>query len=148
MGISLIVLAAIPLLVPFSYTAYNTQIGPIIHYYSRPVVQQWFEARFSPLVAILLSGLALLVMQRTSHITLHLLARVLLSASVGFLGFGIFRVTLGMVYAERLVWTTFWEEATEMMFIAAVMYILWIFRHTLLSEVDRDRSLIALLGLR
>lgn len=142
-GISMLIPAAIPLLAPFSYTAYNTQIGPIIHYYSRPIVHQWFEARFNPILAILLSGLALLVMQRTSHITLHPLARVLLCAGVGFLGFGMFRVTLGMMYAERLVWATFWEELTELMFVAAVMYILWIFRRTLLPGVNVIRNLMS-----
>jgi rhodanese-related sulfurtransferase len=143
MGISLIILAAIPLLVPFSYTAYNTQIGPIFHYYSRPIVHQWFEARFNPILAILLSSLSLLVMQRTSNMTLHPLVQALFCAGLGFLGFGMFRVTLGMVYAERLVWAIFWEELTELMFVVAVMYILWIFRVTLLPEVHQIRDLIS-----
>lgn len=148
MGISLIILAAIPLLAPFSYTAYNTQIGPIIHYYSRPFVHQWFEARFSPVLAILLSSLAILIIRYTSHRTLHPLARVLICAGMGFLGFGMFRVTLGMIYAERLVWSTFWEEATELMFVVAVMYILWSFRHSLLPGVDQIRDLISPSGSR
>ena len=148
MGISLIILSAIPLLAPFSYTAYNTQIGPIVHYYTRPIIHQWFEARFSPILAILLSGFALLVMQRTAHITLHPLAKALLCAGVGFLGFGLFRVTLGMIYAERLVWAIFWEEATELMFVSAVIYILWIFRHTLLPGVGQVRDLISPLDFR
>jgi hypothetical protein len=46
-----------------------------------------------------------------------------------------FRVTLGLVYADRLVWAIFWEELTELMFVAAVMFILWIFRRTLLPGV-------------
>lgn len=142
MGVSLIILAAIPLLAPFSYSAYNTQIGPIMHYYSRPIVHQWFEARFSPTLAIVLSGLALLIMQRTSHITLHPLAKALLCAAAGFLGFGMFRVILGMVYAEKLVWAIFWEELTELMFVSAVMYILWIFRRTLLPGLELLRELI------
>jgi hypothetical protein len=135
MGISLIILAAIPLLAPFNNTAYNAQIGPVIHYYSRPIVHQWVEARFSPSLGILLSGLALLIMQRTSHSTLHPLAKAFLCAGAGFLGFGMFRVTLGLVYADRLVWAIFWEELTELMFVAAVMFILWIFRRTLLPGV-------------
>jgi rhodanese-related sulfurtransferase len=148
MGISMIILAVVPLLAPFSYTAYNTQIGPIFHYYTRPIIHQWFEARFSPILSILLSGLALLVMQRASHITLPPLAQTLFCGGAGFLGFGMFRVTLGMVYAERLVWATFWEEATELMFVAVVMYILWIFRHTLLPGVDQVRDLISPLDSR
>jgi rhodanese-related sulfurtransferase len=142
MGVSLIFLAAIPLLAPFSYIAYNTQIGPIIHYYSRPIVHQWVEARFSPALAILLSGLALLIMQRIPHITLHPLARSFLCAAAGFLGFGMFRLMLGMVYTETLVWAIFWEELTELMFVATVMYLLWIFRRTVLPGVELLRDLI------
>jgi hypothetical protein len=141
MGIALIILAAIPLLAPFSTTAYNTEVGPLIHYYTRPIVHQWFEARFSPILAMLLSGLALLVMGRTSHITVHPLARALLCAGLGFLGFGVFRVTLGMVYAESLVWAVVWEEVTELMFVALVIFILWVFRRTLLPGEDLTRIL-------
>ena len=107
--ILLILLGIIPLLSPFSYTAYNTQIGAFNHYFVRPIVHQAFEARYSPAVAILLSGLSLLVMQLTPRITLHALARVLFCAGAGFFGFALFRVTIGMVYAERLIWATFWE---------------------------------------
>jgi rhodanese-related sulfurtransferase len=134
--VALIVLAIIPLLSPFSYTAYNTQIGPVNHYYVRPMVHQWFEARYSPFAAIILIGLALLVMQLTPRTTLHPLARVLFCAGAGFFGFGLFRVTLGLVYAEALVWATFWEELTELMFVVAVIYILWIFRRTLLPDFN------------
>jgi len=133
-GLALIALSFIPLLSPFSYTAYNTQIGTINHYYVRPLVHQWFEARYSPSVAILLIGLALLVMQRTAHVTLHPLARALFCLGAGFFGFGMFRVTLGMVYAEALMWATFWEELTELLFVAAVIYILWVFRSVLLPK--------------
>lgn len=132
-GISLIILSFIPLLSPYNFAAYNTQVGPVTHYYVRPFVHQWFEVRYSPVVAIFLIGAALLVMQLTSHLTLHPLARVFFCGGLGFLGFSLFRMTLGMVYAEALVWATFWEELTELMFISAVIYILWVFRHTLLT---------------
>ena len=39
-GIALIALGFIPLLSLFSYTAYNTQIGMVNHYYVRPVVHR------------------------------------------------------------------------------------------------------------
>ena len=139
--ILLILLGIIPLLSPFSYTAYNTQIGAFNHYYVRPLVHQAFEARYSPAVAILLIGLVLLVMQLTPRITLHPLARVLFCAGAGFFGFALFRVILGMVYAETLVWATFWEELTELMFVGAVIYILWVFRSTLLPDFTPPEAL-------
>lgn len=132
LSVALILMAVIPLLSPFSYTAYNTQIGMVTHYYVRPLVHQWFEARYSPVAAIVLVILALLVLQLTPGTTLHPLARVFLCAGLGFFGFAMFRVTLGMVYAEALVWGTFWEELTELMFVAVVIYMLWVFQHSLL----------------
>jgi len=141
-GIALILLAFIPMLSPFDYTAYNTQIGTVDHYYVRPVVHQWFEARYSPFVAIVLVGLALLVIKSTPGVTIHPLARVLFCGGAGFFGFALFRVMLGMIYAEALVWAIFWEELTELMFVGAVVYILWIFRHSLLPDMDRIRDLI------
>lgn len=135
LGVALVILALIPLLSPFSTTAYNTNIFMIIHYYTRPFVHQWFEATYSPITAIILVCLALLVMQLTPRVTLHPLARYLLCLGVGFLGFGFFRVGLGMLYAETLVWATFWEELTELMFVGAVIYVLWVFRPTLLPDL-------------
>jgi len=132
----MIVLAIIPLLSPFSYTAYNTQIGPVNHYYVRPIVHQWFEARYSPAVAIGFFSLALLVMLFTPQVTIHPLARVLLCGGIGFFGFSLFRVTLGLIYAEALVWATFWEELTELMFVVAVIFILWVFRRTLVPGIN------------
>jgi rhodanese-related sulfurtransferase len=135
-GISMIILAIIPLLSPFSNMAYNTKIGTIYHYYVRPLVHQWFEARYSPGIGIVLISLALLVMQLTSRATIHPLARLLFCGGLGFIGFALFRVTLGMVYAETLIWATFWEELTELMFVGAVIYILWVFRRTLLPNIS------------
>jgi len=67
-------------------------------------------------------------------VTLHPLARLFLCAGLGFLEFAMFRVMLGMIYAEALVWATFWEELTELMFVAAVIYLLWVFQRTLLPK--------------
>jgi len=140
-GITLIVLAMIPLLSPFNLTSNNTQIFGFNHYYVRPLVHQWFEARYSPSVAILLTLSALLVMQYTPRTAIHPLARLFLCGGVGFLGFSIFRVMLGMVFAEALVWAIFWEELTELMFIGAVIFILWIFRSSLLPEFNSAEAL-------
>ncbi len=136
-SVSLIVLAFIPLLSAFSYTAYNTHIGTVNHYFVRPIVHQWFEARYSPSVAIVLIGLALLVMQLTPRTTLHPLARMFFCAGAGFLAFALFRVVLGMIFAESLVWASFWEELTELLFVSSVIYFLRTFRLTLLPDALR-----------
>ncbi|OGO29265.1 MAG: hypothetical protein A2Z16_17030 [Chloroflexi bacterium RBG_16_54_18] len=132
--VTMIILAFIPLLSAFDLTAYNTLVFEFNHYYLRPLVHQWFEARYSPAMAIVLFSLALLVMQLTPHLTLHIVARLLSCAGAGFLFFSLFRVSLGMIYADSLVWATFWEELTELVFAAAVICILWIFRGSLLPD--------------
>jgi hypothetical protein len=43
-----------------------------------------------------------------------------------------FRVILGLLFASNLVWFYFWEELTELMFIVAVIYLVWNFRKTLM----------------
>jgi phosphatidylglycerol:prolipoprotein diacylglycerol transferase len=60
---------------------------------------------------------------------------------LGFFGFAMFRVTLGMVYAEALVWGTFWEELTELMFVVVVIYMLWVFRNSLLPGFELPDAL-------
>jgi hypothetical protein len=112
----------------------------ISHYYVRPLVHQWFEGRFSPLVAIVLVSLASIVMQRIQQTTIHPLAQAFFNLGLGFFGFAMFRVTLGMVYAEALVWGTFWEEITELMFVIAVIFILWVFRYSLLPGFDLTKG--------
>ena len=71
-------------------------------------------------------------MQYTSHTTIHPFAKVLLCAAGGFLSFGFFRQVVGMVCAENLMWSVFWEEITELMFVLAVMVVLWIFRRSMI----------------
>ena len=66
--------------------------------------------------AIFLVSLALLVMLLTPRTAIHPLARGLLCLGAGFFLFGWFRVALGMIYAEALVWAVVWEELTELMF--------------------------------
>jgi hypothetical protein len=35
------------------------------------------------------------------------------------------------MFASHLALSTFWEEATELIFILAIFYLLWVFRRTL-----------------
>jgi hypothetical protein len=141
MGVLLVILAFIPLLSPHSLTAYSTRIFNFAHYYTRPIVQQWYEAHFSPVAAIGLASLALLVMLLTPRSGIHPLARGLICLAAGFFGFGFFRVTLGMIYAEALVWATFWEELTELIFVCALVFVLWVFRQTLLPGFSLKKLL-------
>ncbi len=56
------------------------------------------------------------------------------SAGTGFLGFGFFRLIFFGVYRDNLVWPNFWEELTELMYVAGVGFVLFIIRHSLLAK--------------
>lgn len=58
-------------------------------------------------------------------------AKLAFAAATGPLGFGFFRLMLGSCYSGNLVWFAFWEETTELLFIVAVAFVLWTFRHGL-----------------
>jgi len=125
-------LALIPLSAPLSFQAFNTRIGSIIHFYIRTVIQQLFETRYSPLAAITLFGLAWIVLVSSPRTPLHPLSRLSACGAVGFIGFSYFRTGLGLIYEKNLALATFWEEVTELVFILAVLYVLRVFRRTLL----------------
>ena len=125
-------LALIPLGAPLSLYAANVHVGPLVHFYIRTAIQQLFEVRYAPLAAILLFGLAWTVLLFARQSALHPLVRLLTSGAAGFLGFSYFRTGLGLIYENNLALATFWEEATELIFILAALYILWVFRRGLL----------------
>jgi hypothetical protein len=128
----LLVLTFIPWLTRLSEIAYNTKILTFTQFYQRALPIQAYEARFIPVASFLLFGAAWLTLFLTPKTPLHPQVRVLACAGVGLWGFGMFRVVLGLLFAPNLVWFYFWEELTELMFILAVMYLLWSFRRTLL----------------
>ena len=125
-------LALIPLGAPLSLYAANVHVGPLVHFYIRTAIQQLFEVRYAPLAAILLFGSAWIVLLFARQSALHPLVRLLASGAAGFLGFSYFRTGLGLIYENNLALATFWEEATELVFILAALYILWVFRRGLL----------------
>jgi hypothetical protein len=61
-------------------------------------------------------------------------AKVLLACGTGFLAFGFFRLFLFAPYLDNLVWFVFWEEATEMIYVAGVAVALWVFPRLLRQE--------------
>ena len=60
---------------------------------------------------------------------------IFFAAGAGPLGFGMLRSTLTALYGANLVWFAFWEEATELMFIVGVCFILWVFRQSLFRVI-------------
>ena len=61
-------------------------------------------------------------------------AKVLFAAATGPLGFGFMRLFLVAAYRENAVWANAWEEITELIFTAAVAFILFVFRQSLFAK--------------
>ena len=128
-----IILCFIPLsAVPYR-VSYNTRIFEVFYNYSRPMVHQLFEIRYCPILAIVLlaTSIVILVLNRKDPVPL---SKLFFAAGMGPLGFSLLRLLLFAPYRDNLAWFDFWEESTELMFIAGVGITLWIFRHGLFAK--------------
>ncbi len=126
-------LTFIPLLSPLQPDAYAVSIFGFPYSYTRLDVYEIYERRVLPLLALAVFILAWLPMMKKGEPPIPFLTKVLACAGLGALGFSFFRVTLNAIFADNLVWFEFWEEATELMFTAAIGFALWQFRRSLLK---------------
>lgn len=126
-------LAFIPLLSPLQPDAYAVSIFGFPYSYTRLDVYEFYERRVLPLLALAAFILAWLPLLKKGEPPIPFLTRALACAGLGALGFSFFRVMLNAIFADNLVWFEFWEEATELMFTAAVGFVLWQFRRSLLK---------------
>ena len=125
-----LILAGLPLMVEPSVVSYHTIIWRFPYNYSHALVHQLFELRICPLFAAPLfaaSWLALLKRWRSLA-----WSKVLFSMGMGFLLFGYLRLLLLAPFRDDLVWFDFWEEATELLGVAAVAILIRIFKKGLL----------------
>ncbi len=124
------IVALMPLSARLHMVSYNTSVFGVSYNYSHPAVQQIFETRYSPLLAIVLLSMSFLALLVKSE-NRAALAKVFLAAGLGLLAFGLFRLIVLTMYRDAMVWFVFWEEMTELLFIIAVGLILWNFRRGL-----------------
>ncbi len=128
-----IVVAAMPLCADLKTAAYDTHIlGTTVHY-SDTLADQLFEIRYCPYMAVLLLTASWLVLlfKRQEPVPL---AKLLFAAGMGPVGFGFMRLFLSAAYREDPVWFNAWEEITELLFVAAVAFILLVFRQSLFAK--------------
>ena len=135
-------LSFLPLGVPLAPTSYATEIFGFAYSYTRFDLYQWYETRVLPLTALACFALAFLPLLRKGGDPIPTFTTILFSAGLGALGFSLFRVTLASMFRENLVWFEFWEEATELMFVAAVGFVMWQFRKTLLEQTPLLKSIL------
>ncbi len=128
--IALVALAVMPLNVTLQDAPYTTRIFGVLHIYAHPVATQLYELRFNPVIAIVLLTMALILLQMGKDNGLTR-SKIFFAAGIGFWGFAFLRLALFAFYRDNLVWFAFWEEATELILVACVGAILWIFRAAL-----------------
>ena len=121
-----VILALMPLgTVPRS-VAYNTEIFGAPYTYVHLAPHQLFESRYCPLAAVLLFAASFLVLLLKKNDPVHT-SKVLFASGMGPFAFGMMRLFLFGVYTENLLWFIVWEELTELLYVAGVAVILWLF---------------------
>ncbi len=128
-----LIIAVIPLTAGIKSVAYNAVVMGTTEQYALMASSQGFENSYCPAMAIVFITASWLVMLFKKDAPVPL-AKVLFAAALGPLGFGFMRLFLSGAFADNLLWYVVWEEVTELLFVAAVGYVLWIFRHTLLAK--------------
>lgn len=137
----LIPACAILSLIPFSSAvkavSYNTRIWGTFYSFSHSVLYQIYEIRYCPIIAIVffLFSFTVLLYKKIHAIEW---AKILFSAGLGALGFGLFRLILFSLHSDNQIWFDFWEEMTELIFITGVCFTLWAFRKALFAY-SRDK---------
>jgi rhodanese-related sulfurtransferase len=130
-----IVLAFMPLLAQPVISSYNTKILGTFYNYSHPAIYQIYEIRYLPVAAIaaLTASLLVLLLKKTDPVSW---SKMLFAVGMGALGFSLMRLFILAPYGDNQVWFVFWEEITELMFIAGAGIVLWIFRPGLFPKKE------------
>ena len=132
----------IPALVVVSLMMPCAELKPVAHRinilnsaqdFPAPLWAQVFEGRYCAWVsvALLLISWGLLSFKRKEPVAA---AKVFFAAAMGPLGFGLMRLFLRTAYREDLAWANIWEELTELIFVAGVGLVLWLFRGALFKD--------------
>lgn len=127
------VVALAPLVAELVPVSYNTRIFGDFYNYSHPVVYQVYEVRYLPLAAMVLLAISLAILAWKQRNAV-LWSKVFFAAGAGAIGFSFFRLVFFHAYRDNLVWFGAWEEITELLFVAAVALVLWVFRGSLLDK--------------
>jgi len=124
---ALLIVALMPFCASPIPVSYNVTILGSFYNYTHAGVHQLFESRYCPVIALVLLGASLwaLACKKDNPVVV---SKVLFAAGMGPLAFSLFRTALLTAYRDNMVWFVFWEEATELLFVAVAGGILWIFR--------------------
>jgi hypothetical protein len=130
---ALMIVTLAPLCVELLPVSYNTAISGTFYNYSHPVVEQAFEVRYLPALAVLLLLVSVVVLRFRKRDAV-LWSKVFFAAGMGAAGFSFFRMVLFHAFRDDLVWLDTWEELTELLYVLGVAAILWVFHETLFAD--------------
>jgi rhodanese-related sulfurtransferase len=125
-----ILVARMPLCVPLQVVSYQANVLGWVTNYSHTISDQMFELWYCSVlpIALLTASWLVLLCRRQDPVTP---AKILFAAATGPLGFGLVRLLVFAAYRNELMWANLWEETTELLYVASVAVVLWIFRATL-----------------
>lgn len=121
-------LTFIPLAAKINGISYDAYVFDTRYNYTWLKVDQLFEIRYCPLLAMALFLSAFLVMIFSKAKIIPTMTKILFSAGVGALGFGLFRLFLNSTFIQNLAWADSWEEITEFTLMVFIAYMLYLFR--------------------
>jgi len=130
-----LVLSLIPLTVHTRMVSYNTSILGGVYSYSHPMLLQIQEMRYLPLVAAAFFAESFVAL--VSKKDPVPLSKMLFAVGMGAFGFSMLRTVFFVAWQDNLVWASFWEEATELLFALGVVYTLWVFRRGLYADLPQ-----------
>ena len=136
--IALIAIAVMPLNAEPLAIAYTTRVLNVPVIYTHPVILQMYEIRIIPALAILFFALSFAILRFGAP--RHLIfSKIFFAAGMGHLVFGFLRLMLVAFYRDNHVWFEFWEETTELILVAGIAIVLWVFRAGLEIKIPGPR---------
>lgn len=128
-----IIITFLPLTIEPGYGGISGWIFESPYFYSELYIFQLFEARYLPLVALFFFAISWFTLRIDKAEPIPGMAILFAAAGLGSLGFAVFRLGLHFLYEQQVLWFSFWEEATELLFVTLVAVVLWVFRQRLLG---------------
>lgn len=119
---ALLVFAALPLTAALKeHPASGMILGSRVRF-DHPLSSQLLEARFFPISAMLLLGLAwlFLLLRKEEGFAP---AKLVLAAAGGPLAFSLLRFLCYWGFADQLLWANTWEEISELLFVGGILFI-------------------------
>lgn len=131
---AILVLCSIPIISDPNDIAYSTNIFNTPYNYAHLVIFQYFESSYLPIISIICLSIAFLILIRSSSWPIPESVKLLFAIALGSLGFGIFRLFFNSIYHDNLVWASFWEETTELIFVLMIFGFLINFQKRFFGE--------------